>query len=162
MPVNKSNDFDKAKTRALKILSYRDHSGGELLQKLSKHFDEKTSEKALAWVREIGYQNDKKYAEKLAAVLIESKHYGVRRARWEMKQKGLSEDIIETALEAYNNDEIVGIITGIIERKYADFLDDRPGVKKTVDALMRRGYDYSDIKTAVSRVKEDMEFEYNE
>ncbi|MCL2637541.1 MAG: recombination regulator RecX [Oscillospiraceae bacterium] len=155
-----SNDFDKAKTRALKILSFRDHSGGELTQKLGKHFDEKTCKKALAWIREIGYQDDEKYAEKLASVLIETKHYGVRKARWEMKQKGLSEEVINAALEAYDGDEIVGIIARIIERKYTDFLDDRAGIKKTTDALMRRGYDYSDIKTAMTQVRESVELEY--
>jgi regulatory protein len=106
-------------------------------------------------VREIGYQNDEKYAEKYAAVLVESKHCGIRKARWEMKQKGLPDDIIEAALEKYNDDEIIEIITKIIERKYADNLDDRAGIKKTTDALMRRGYDYSDIKTAIAKCRGD-------
>jgi regulatory protein len=157
--VELCNDFDKAKTRALKILSYRDHSGGELLAKLGKYFDEKICREALAWVREIGYQNDEKYAEKYAAVLIENKHCGVRKARWEMKRKGLSEDVIEAALEKYDGDEIVEIIVNIIERKYADNLDDRQGARKTTDALARRGYDYDDIKAAINRVKEDLELD---
>jgi regulatory protein len=154
-----SNDFGKAKTRALKILSLRDHSGGELLQKLGKHFERETCEAALAWVREIGYQDDEKFAEKYAALLIKTKRYGIRKARFEMKRKGLSEDVINAALEAYDGEEIIEIIAGIIERKYADNLDDWQGVRKATDALARRGYDYDDIKIAISRVKDDLELE---
>jgi regulatory protein len=155
--VEKSADFGKAKTRALKILSLRDHSGGELLAKLGLHFERETCEAALEWVREIGYQDDEKFAEKYAALLIKTKRYGVRKARWELKRKGLAEDVIDAALEAYDGDEITGIITGIIERKYVQFLNDRAGIKKTVDALARRGYDYDDIKAAVSRVRDGLE-----
>jgi len=152
-----SGDFDKAKNHALKFLSYRDHSGGELLKKLGKYYDEKTCKKALTWVREIGYQNDENYAEKYAEVLVKSKHFGIRKARWEMKQKGLPDDIIEAALEKYNDDEIIEIITGIIERKYVQYLEenDRTGIKKTTDALARRGYDYSDIKAAIAKCRGD-------
>jgi len=154
-----SNDFDKAKNHALKFLSYRDHSGGELLGKLGKYYERKTCLAALAWVREIGYQNDAEYAEKLSALLIESKHYGARKARWEMKLKGLSDEVIDAALEKYDDDGILCKITELIEKKYADFLGDRAGVRKTIDALMRRGYDYSDIKTGIERVREDIELD---
>lgn len=152
--VEKNADFGKAKTRALKILSFRDHSGGELLAKLSRHFERETCEAALAWLREIGYQDDEKFAEKYAALLIETKKYGVRKARWEMKQKGLSDDVINAALEAYDDEKIIGIIAGIIERKYADSLDDWQGVKKATDALARRGYDYDDVKAAIAKCKQ--------
>jgi len=150
-----SNDFDKAKTHALKILSYRDHSGGEILKKLGKYYDVETCKKALEWLRELGYQDDEKYAEKFAGVLIESKHYGIRKARWEMKQKGLSDEVINAALEHYDEEIIIEIIAGIIERKYTDFLDDWQGIKKTTDALARRGYDYDDIKTAIAKCRGD-------
>jgi len=160
--ITLSNDFDKAKTHALKFLSYRDHSGGELLQKLRKYYNDKTAQKALAWVRELGYQDDKRYAEKLAVMLIETKHYGIRKTRYEMKQKGLSEDVIDTALEDYGDEEIINIIISLIERKYSDKLDDWQSAKKVTDALARRGYDYDDIKTAINHVKEDLEMEYDE
>jgi regulatory protein len=152
---NLSKDFDKAKTHALKFLSYRDHSGGELLQKLGKYYDDKTCRKALSWVIELGYVNDEIYAEKLSALLIETKHYGLRKTRYEMKLKGLSEEIIDTALEKYDYDEILEIIISIIERKYSDNLADWQGIKKTTDALARRGYDYDDIKAAISKCRGD-------
>jgi len=156
-----STDFDKAKTHALKFLSYRDHGGGELLAKLGIHYEPETAQKALEWLRELGYQDDRRYAEKLAALLIETKHYGMRKARYELKAKGLPAEIIDDVLDEYYPEDVIDILTELIERKYADKLDDNDysGVKKTVDALMRRGYDYGDIKTAISRVKEDLELE---
>ncbi|MDR2531791.1 MAG: recombination regulator RecX [Oscillospiraceae bacterium] len=154
-----SRDFDKAKNHALKFLSYRDHCGGELLKKLGRYYERETCLAALEWVREAGYQDDEKYAEKFAAVLIETKRYGVRKARYEMKLKGLSDESVKNALEPYGDDEITDIITELIRRKYADCLEDRQGIKKTADALMRRGYDYSDIKTAIAKVKEDIELD---
>jgi regulatory protein len=157
--MERSSDFDKAKTHALKFLSYRDHSGGELLKKLGKYYTKETCDSALEWLRESDYQDDGKYAEKYASVLLETKKYGIRKTRWEMKQKGLSDEIIDAVLEKYDDDRIIEIIAGIIERRYVDFLGDRAGVKKTVDALMRRGYDYSDIKTAMAQVREGLELE---
>ena len=151
-----SNDFNKAKTHALKIIGQRDHSGGEIIKKLSKYYERETCEKALEWLRELGYQNDVIYAEKIAALFIETKKYGVRKARYEMKLKGLSAEDIDTALEAYDDENILEIITDLIQKKYVNFLDDYAGIKKTTDALMRRGYDYDDIKTAISHVKEEM------
>jgi len=161
MIMELSDDFTKAKTHALKIIALRDHCGGELLKKLGKYYDEKTCREALAYIREIGYQDDEKYAEKLAAHLIEIKHCGVRKARWEMKLKGLSEDTINAALEKYGEDEIQCKIAELIKRRYAENLSDRAGVKKTVDALMRRGYDYADIKAGIERVRKDIELDYD-
>jgi SOS response regulatory protein OraA/RecX len=149
-----SSDFDKAKTHALKIISYRDHSGGELLKKLRKFYERETCEAALGWLRELGYQDDERYAEKFAAALIERKHYGVRKARYEMKLKGLPADIIDAVLEKYGEEEMIDMITGLIEKKYADCLGDYAGVRKTTDALARRGYDYDDIKEAICKVRQ--------
>ncbi|MCL2019157.1 MAG: RecX family transcriptional regulator [Oscillospiraceae bacterium] len=150
-----SNDLSKAKSHALKFLSFRDHSGGELIKKLGKYYDKKTCLDALSWVRDAGYQSDRKYAEEYAVMLIKTKHYGVRKAKWEMKLKGLSEEITEAALEGFDSREITKIIIGIIEKKYTPFLDDDKGLRKITDALIRRGYEYDDIKSAIASVCEE-------
>lgn len=162
MSCNLSDDLQKAKTHALKIIGMRDQSGGEILKKLGKHYEPEVCNSALEWLRELGYQNDEKYAEKLAAHLIKNKNFGLRKIKYEMRLKGLSEDIIDTALEIYDGEQIIEIIIELIGRKYLHNLNDYAGIKKTVDALMRRGYDYSDIKTAVATIKEGLDWEYEE
>jgi len=153
-----SGDLNKAKNYAVKILGMRDHSGAELIKKLSKYYDAETCRAALEWVREIGYQDDGEYAGKLAAHLI-NKNYGLRKVRYEMKLKGLSNEVIEDVLEDYGDNEILGKITDIIKRKYSELPNDRLGIKKVVDALMRRGYDYGDIKLCIERIRRDIELD---
>ena len=79
-----------------------------------------------------------------------------------MRLKGLSDDVIDSALESFDDEQIIEIIIELIGRKYVHNLNDYAGIKKTVDALMRRGYDYGDVKTAIATVKEGLEWEYEE
>ncbi|MCL2077286.1 MAG: recombination regulator RecX [Oscillospiraceae bacterium] len=167
--IELSNDFDKAKAYALKLLSMRDYSGGELLNKLNKTYGEETCLAALERVRDLGYQDDFKYAEKLAAYLVETKYYGIRRVSYEMKLKGLSAETIAGALEKYTEDEIPKKIIEVLNRKYLNIIKgldstdrakNRRDLKKIIDALARRGYEYNDIKAGIERVCEDMEIDY--
>ncbi|MCL2108306.1 MAG: recombination regulator RecX [Oscillospiraceae bacterium] len=152
-----STDYEKAKNHALKILAMRDYSSAGLSAKLCKYYDEKTARKVITRLKNIGCINDEIYSEKLAAHLLKTKHYGKRKARYEMKLKGVSDDLINAAIDAFDDDEIIEIIAEFVAKKYRDYLADWQGMKKTTDALARRGYDYDDIKIAISQVKKEME-----
>ncbi len=152
--------FSKAKKRAMYLLGARDHSKAELEKKLLQNYPEDICEAVINWVDGYGYLDDEKYAVKLARQMIINKHYGLRKVRYDLKIKGIDEEIIEAVLSSYENDQIVDEIKKYIEKKYSDRLDDRKEVEKVIAALARRGYNYDDIKTAIYKINNDAEVEY--
>ena len=104
-----------------------------------------------------GFLDDEAYAKKLASSLIRGKKYGAYRTKTEMKRKGVPNNIIDDALEEYEEDDYSGQLKTVIRKKYLDKIYDRDGRRRTVQALIRRGYGFSEIKKAVLEVLEEEE-----
>lgn len=149
-----ANGLRKAKERALYLLGGHDHSYVELLKKLKKNYDEDVAFETCNRMAELGLINDRRYAARLAREMCEIKRFGGFRARMEMRQRGLSDSLIEEALEPYldSTDER---LEALIERKYSRYLDDEKGIKKVKSALQRMGYSYSEIKRALESFSEE-------
>lgn len=139
----------RAKRRAMYLLANRDYCYNELLGKLRENYPETLAVEVADTLVEYGYVDDFQYAERLAKRLIVNKKYGKRRAEMEMRNKGLGREAIENALDLYQKEDIREEIFGLIERKYADRLDDANDARKVFAALARRGYSYDDIKYCI-------------
>ena len=137
----------RARERAFYLLSSRDYSAGELLEKLSKNVSEEVALQTVVRMQELGFVNDGEYAGKLARSLLTVKRYGAIRAKQEMRRRHLSDEIIDAALEeaAFESDPLEPL-RELIEKKYQRNLDTPEGRKKTVAALMRLGHSYSNIR----------------
>lgn len=149
----------KAKERALYLLSYRDHSRGELVEKLCKSVSLEIAEETADKMEGFGYLDDGNYARKLARELLRQKKYGDYRAKFEMKKKRLPDDLIDEAIALAKQDcDPQEMIREVVERKYLRYLGDRKGVQKVTNALVRLGHSYSDIKAVISELREAYEF----
>lgn len=158
------SELETAKKRAMYLLGGRDYSRKELLDKLLKNYDRETCEAAVEQMAEYGYLDDRKYAAKLARKYVAVRRYGKSRAKMMMIQKGLGSALADEALSRYSDDDMIEEITALIEKKYIGRLssDGAEGMKETqkvMGALARRGYGYEDIKTAISRIRENAEFD---
>ncbi len=141
----------------LRLLSYHDSSKKQLFQKLVlKGHDKGYAENAVLKLEEYGYLNDFRFAENQARRLCEGKGMSNRGIKNELLRLGVSSEIVDTALEGLDNDPILRIIE-IINRKYYRNLSDEKGVRKTVAALQRLGYGWSDIKSALKQIEIDTE-----
>lgn len=150
--VNSRRAFNKA----VDLLSRRDHSEGELVEKLKQRdIDESAALSAVEKLKDYGYLDDRRFAKGYAAELQRLKGFGKRRIIQELYRKKVSRDIIDEVLEEmeFSDEELVEII----KRKYLRYLVDEKGVKKTVNALIRRGYSYGEIKSALERAAQDEE-----
>lgn len=147
----------RAKRRAMYLLGAKAYSKNDLYKKLRLNYEEDTCAEVVALMEEYGYINDNEYAEKLAAYLIVKKSFGKRRARFEMKQKGLDDELISVCLEQYDEDSIIEQISEVVRKKYADSLDTPEGRQRAMNALVRRGYGYDEIKKAIRTVREELE-----
>ena len=155
-----SSDRRRATERALYLLDYRDYSYSELFKKLLENYDEEICYYAADKLASAGIINDRRYAENLARKYIEVKKYGFYRASNEMYRKGLDRELVNEVLSAYE-DSTVDRICDIISRKYSTYLDDRDKVRKMKNALVRQGYSFDDINTAVRMMEcaDDDEYE---
>lgn len=145
--VQRAADYRGGKERALYLLGYRDHCRKDLVSKLSKNIDRELAEEIADKMEELGFLDDRKYAEKLARHLILVKKRGERRALQEMVLKGIDRETAIEAISLVEPDE--NMLQELIERKYLRYLGDEKGRNKVIAALMRLGHDYGDVVRAV-------------
>lgn len=139
----------------LYLLERRGYSYRALYDKLmqAEYADEAATLHALEKLVRLGFLNDARYAETLARQLVEQKRYGLHRAAMEMRQKGLLQEDIDEALAPYDDpDDTAERLSQLLIRKYAKKLtdpDDRKAIESVKAALVRRGFDYTDVRRAI-------------
>lgn len=154
-----SVSFRRAYNKGLDFLSRRPYGTKELIKKLCEKGHEKEfAEKACERLTELRLLNDEEYARILANDLLERKNYSIKRIKQELAFRGIGREIIENTIDLLDNDPVSRIII-LIKKKYINKIGDEKGRKRTVDALLRLGYSYSDIKTALNSIS-DFEDEY--
>lgn len=151
--LNEITDSDlrrKARERALYLLASKDYCFVELYRKLEKSYPHEIALAVCRHMAELGLVNDNTYAEKYARELFNVKRLGMFRAKQEMKRRGLTDNVIEAALEPYrDNDSTLERLEELVERKYERYLIDDKGVKKVKGALARLGYSYDQINAVL-------------
>ena len=151
------SDYVRAKSRALWYLDRMDYSEKALYEKLvQKGFDKKASSAVVAKLVELGLLNDRRYTEHLAVKLADQGN-SKRAALQKMLSKGVAYDLAKEVLSETETDEVSRILT-LIEKKYSSKLQDPDNFQKVYAALVRRGFSYGDVKTALKKYKEDLEF----
>lgn len=152
-------DCRKAKERALYLLEYRDHSRKQLIDKLMDSVgDREIAEETADKMEEYGFLDDRRYGEKLARDLLGRKCLGKRRACYEMVQKGIDRLLAEELLDECHVDEQEQL-SKLLQRKYARCLGDEKGRRRAVNALLRLGHPYEEIKRALEQYETVEEFD---
>ena len=152
----KSNT-SKAVQKAYNLLSYRSHSRSELYTKLCRSFDSDCADAACDKMEEYGLVNDEEYCKAKTEYLINVKKCSLGETRAKLLTLGINKDIIECCMDLYDSDTQAENLRYIIEKKYLSKLD-QP--QKVIAALMRKGFSYSDIKSALRSMEIETEDEY--
>lgn len=147
----------RAYNYAVDLLSRRDHSEKELMEKLRRKGYDKGADEALGKLRDGGYVSDERFARLYVRELRTLKKYGKKRIEQELYRKGIDRDIISEVLSETDFDE--NDLVALIERKYGRYLGDEKGVKKTINGLLRMGYSYGEIRDALKTINENTEFD---
>ena len=98
--------------------------------------------------------NDEKYAQKLLEHLINNKNMSKSFIRQEMYKRGVPTEISSSLLEDAEIDNVESIKELII-KKYKTKLSAEGGTDKVIAALMRKGFSFSDIKTALEEFEDE-------
>lgn len=147
-----ASDLRRATRRAMHLINERDYSYIQLFEKLQKNYPDKICFAVANDMAERGYINDRSYANEIVYSYMVCKRYGPRRVRQELYKRGVRGEIAENAIES----ELEGLyerLMSVIERKYADYLEDpedKKSIAKVKNALARLGYDFDDINIAVN------------
>ncbi len=147
-----ASNFRRAYQRALYLLDYRDYTYSEMYKKLVENYkSEALCTAVMKRLTEHGFIDDVRYAERMARKLVEIKRFGRRRSKRELMQKGISGFIAEDALEPYSAAFEENLME-LLRTKHSRYLTDREdkrSIEKVKSALVRYGYDFTEINHAV-------------
>lgn len=138
-----------AKERALAMLNRRDYSRAELLRRLvEKGEDEAAAAEAVERLAELGFVDDARYAP-LIVRHYAAKGYGAQRVRMELQKRGIPRELWDAATEEMPVQD--DAIDRLLRAKLKSDAPDRAELKRATDALLRKGYGWDEIKSAVAR-----------
>ena len=146
-------NYKKALNKCADYLSRRDYSVKELKAKLLKSVDEVSAQKAVDRYIEAGYLDDEKYCQRLIEYLLNVKKFSLSNIKQECFKRGIDREIVDDKLSNFEIDNVSTVIE-LIESKYATKLRQENGKEKVIAALQRKGFYYSDIKSAFYRIEE--------
>ena len=157
--VRTSARTSSAKAAAANMIGTRALSKRELTRRLvKKGNDESDAQAAAGWLEDIGAVDDAGYA----AALVRhygGKGYGPARVREELRRRGVGRELWDEALEEMP--ESAEILDGLIQKRCRGDLADPREKKRVSDALLRRGFAWSDVKAAMGRYTEMIEDGYD-
>lgn len=140
--------IDKGYDRALMLVMRRPRSEWELRDYLKrKEYNLEVSNKILSMLSDRRYVDDHDFATRWVENRRLLKSTSKRRLMQELRQKRVSDEIIQQVLEADETDDQT-VLKELIAKKRSQtkYKDDL----KLMQYLVRQGYKYSDIKTAIT------------
>lgn len=131
--------------RAMHLLEKMDRTEEQLRRKLMESgYPQELIEEAAAYVKSYHYIDDDRYARTFIRLNQERKSSG--RMRMDLLSRGISQDIIERALEEENETEQEQIISRLVEKKHYNPDTATPKeTQKIYQFLLRRGFRSSEI-----------------
>jgi regulatory protein len=153
-----SGTFEDALKRALKFLSYRARTEEQVRVKLTQlGFPLTTVEATLERLRSLNFLNDETFARDWALTRATNHGYGLQRIARELRQKGISESLINPILqEAFAEQGERERAKALLQKRFSgkDFKDNKV-LRRAIGFLQRRGYRDSDIMEALGQPLDD-------
>ena len=135
-----------AKMRAVRIVSASSVSKDDLRMRLiRKGEDPKQAEEAVEWMSDLDLIDDRQTAEQIVNRCV-SRGYGQSKAKQMLYEKRIPRQYWQEVLEDYP-DMTEKILDFLRARLTAD--SDQRDVKRVMDALLRRGHHYAQIRNAM-------------
>lgn len=138
---------------ALRMLARRPYSVAELRRALERKYPaDPAIREAIARLRQLGYLDDKKFAEHYASSLARNRAFGPYRVRRELKAKLVNYRHIEPAVrQAYEETDEQELLARVLEKKLRTVRLPVTASKlfSLCQSLLRRGFRADDIIKAV-------------
>ena len=144
-----------AKMRAVRIVSASSVSKKDLEQRLIQKGEHPADAKnAVKWMSDLDLLDDRKTAEQIVHRCA-AKGYGIHRAKQALYEKRIPKQYWDEALDGYpdQDDAILSFL-----RTRLDDTSDAKQVHKAIEALIRRGHNYSDIRRGLQALSLSEDF----
>ena len=145
-------DEMSAKMRAVRIVAASNVSSRDLEQRLvHKGEDPIQAKKAVRWMEDLQLLDDRRTAELLVQKCIH-KGYGLARAKQALYEKRIPKEYWEEVLAEYpdQTDSIVAFLRSRLEDSYEE-----KKLRRAIDALLRRGHNYAQIRKGLEQLSLD-------
>jgi regulatory protein len=143
---------------ALKVLGGRAYSTGELREKLRRRAEQAEDvDVVLVRLKEIGYLDDKRYAESYAASRLSGEKFGRGRVIHDLRQHRVAPPLAESTVEkVYRDVDEVALIEEWIRRKYRTaeregLFGDQKDLGKAYRRLVHAGFRSGEILKVLKR-----------
>ena len=157
LALENAQSLASCKERAVRILTASGLSKKELQKRLvQKGESEEDAEAAVAWLEELHLIDDLETAKQLVRSAC-LRGYGAAHAKSILYEKGIPKELWDEALEELS--EMDDAIDTFLRRKLDGRTLDAKQIKKTVDALLRRGHSYHDIQAGLRRYEASLSLE---
>ena len=163
--LKNDDELEMAYLRAINFLSYRSRSSREIRQNLRKYeVPEPLIEPVIERLEEKNFLNDKEFAQNWGENRNTFRPRGRRALSIELRQKGISDETIQTTLDELVDEEKLVYQAGIkkarkLARRELEWQDFR---KKLAAFLARRGFNYGIFSPLLSQLWEEVQDEKNE
>ena len=145
-------DVEKAYERALRFLTYRPRSEAEVARYFkSKGVELAVQEEILGRLRRLGLLDDEAFARFWVESREHSRPSGALALKSELRQKGVSDEVIQRALESLDQERSAYRAAQKQARRYRG-LTEQEFRNKVSAFLARRGFPYSVAKATVKRL----------
>ena len=157
LALENAQSLASCKERAVRILTASGLSKKELQKRLvQKGESEEDAEAAVAWLEEMHLIDDLETAKQLVRSAC-LRGYGAARAKSILYEKGIPKELWDEALAELS--EMDAAVDTFLRRKLDGRTLDAKQIKKTVDALLRRGHSYHDIQAGLRRYEASLSLE---
>ena len=154
--VRESAGAYSAKMRAVRIVSASAVSKRDLENRLvRKGESEEQAKEAVQWLSDLNLVDDRQTARQIVERCIH-RGYGLQRAKQALYEKQIPKQLWEEALEGYPDQ--TDAITGFLQQRIKDPGDPKQ-VRRAIDAALRRGHSYGQVKRALEQIGTESDFE---
>lgn len=147
--LKEQGDSFMAYESAMRMLSLRAHSKYEMTVKLSAKFSKDAAKAAVNRLENAGLLDDERFALLLAQELYERKGYAPQRILFELKNRGITGNYAENAVNALDIDKEISIIR-VIEKCGINENSTIKEKNRVIRRLINMGYSFSDISKYIN------------
>ncbi|WP_336732942.1 regulatory protein RecX [Chryseobacterium sp. VD8] len=144
----KSFTFDEIKMKLVNYCVYQDRCHAEVEQKMREFLlIDEAKEEILLYLMKENYLNEERFTRSYIRGKFYIKHWGKTKIKIHLKQKQVSDKLINLCFDEIDEDDY----GKTIRRIYQDYYDKQSGLKeyqrkaKTIKYLMSRGFEYEKI-----------------
>lgn len=156
--LKRDDEREMAYLRAINYLSYRPRAKAEIRQNLRKHkIDESVIETTIERLDQKNFVNDEEFAKLWIENRNEFRPRGRRALAMELRQKGISDKVIDQSLDELVNEEELIYRAGIKKARKLARYEWQDFRKKLAAFLARRGFSYGVISPLLPQLWEEVQ-----